>query len=231
MKNYWLRIAIGALGIFAVGMVIVTLVRGATAKVRTVAETAEPIRIPFPGTLVPFRVDSERLGSLKQVTIYRSAPKVPERVEFEAQLADSVAAARLAACLLVAEDLENINQHSTFTCMTPKDTAGRGLAQFGTLTLRGHPGQLDVLAWKTKIEQMKREWSKEKADSARDSVEAQAERVADSIETAGEQRADSIEAVLDSQQTRLSDSLDRQRGLADSIRAAAREAARTARSR
>ena len=52
MRNYWLKILLGALGIFAIGMIGVSLVRGGIAKVHSVVEGDGPITIPL--GLIPF---------------------------------------------------------------------------------------------------------------------------------------------------------------------------------
>ena len=43
MRNYWLKILLGALGVFAVGMIGVTIVRSGIAKVNSVVHS--PIEI------------------------------------------------------------------------------------------------------------------------------------------------------------------------------------------
>ena len=48
MRNYWLRILFGAVAIFAVGMVGVTLGRQGMGRVRGVVEGSGPITLPIP---------------------------------------------------------------------------------------------------------------------------------------------------------------------------------------
>jgi hypothetical protein len=50
MRNYWLRIVLGAAAIFIVGMIGVSLVRGGIAKVNSVVEGDGPITIPLPAS-------------------------------------------------------------------------------------------------------------------------------------------------------------------------------------
>ena len=59
MRNYWFKILLGALGIFAVGMIGVAIVRSGVAKVNSVVHSDEPITIPL--GLVPFAIAGERL--------------------------------------------------------------------------------------------------------------------------------------------------------------------------
>ena len=72
MRNYWLKILLGALGIFAVGMIGVTMVRSGIAKVNSVVHGDGPITIPL--GLIPFALAGERLGKLDHVTLHREAP-------------------------------------------------------------------------------------------------------------------------------------------------------------
>ena len=59
MRNYWFKILLGAFGIFAVGMIGVSIARSGIAKVNSVVHSDEPITIPL--GLVPFALAGERL--------------------------------------------------------------------------------------------------------------------------------------------------------------------------
>jgi hypothetical protein len=232
MRNYWLKILLGAVAIFAVGMIVVRLARSATHKVREVATTADPITIPFPGSFVPFNLDGRRVGSLKEMTIYRSAPKVPDHIDLEVALADSIAPSRIAGCILVAEQLKNIDEHTSFTCMTAKDTAGRDLVKFGSIDIRGSDAEPRVvLAPRAEMERMRRDFTEDRAEHTRDSVDARADRTADSIETEANRIADSVEAVAESSRGQVEAQIEAQRAVAESIRNVAREKAEQARAR
>jgi hypothetical protein len=232
MTNYWLKIVAGALAIFAVGMLAVKLIGRAKDRIEVVATTSDPITIPFPGSFVPFNLDGRRVGSLKEMTVYRSAPKVPDHVDLQVALADSFSSSRLSGCILVAEKIDNIDQHTSFTCMTAKDTAGRGLAALGGILVRGSEGgRFEVLAPRKQIEDFRRSFSEERAQRASDAAEARADSVADSIETAANRIADSVEAAAESSRGEVEARIDRQRAVADSIRNAAQQQAEQARAR
>ena len=99
MRNYWLRIGLGAFGVFAVGMLLWNLGQAGKRRVEHMVESADPITIPL--ALIPFQVDGQSLGTLRQVQILRSDPKKVEAVNFRVRLADSIADARLESCVLV----------------------------------------------------------------------------------------------------------------------------------
>jgi hypothetical protein len=152
MRTYWLKILLGAFGIFAVGMIGVTIVRSGIAKVNSVVHSDEPITIPL--GLVPFALAGERLGKLDHVTLYRESPDHVSEVELTVSLADSLLAEGLSGCRLVAkiegDDRErgvNIRvgkdsmDQNTFRCLagdsTPADYVEYGTAIF-------NPGEVEV---------------------------------------------------------------------------------------
>ena len=100
MLNYWFKILLGALGIFAVGMIGVSIVRGGIAKVHSVVEGDGPITVPL--GLVPFVLAGERLGTLDHVTLHRESPNHVSEVELAVNLGDSLLAQGLSGCRLVA---------------------------------------------------------------------------------------------------------------------------------
>jgi hypothetical protein len=134
MRNYWLRIIVGAVAIFAVGMVGVTLARQGIGRVRGVVEGSGPITLPV--GFLPFKLDGEKLGTIESIRIMRNAPKEVRSVNFVVRLADSVSPGRLEPCILVAEGFEDINDKTTVLCSTAEDTVGENLVAVGTIKLR-----------------------------------------------------------------------------------------------
>src|SRR5688572_12473412 len=100
MRNYWLRIALGAAAIFTVGMIGVSLARQGVGRVRGVVEGSGPITLPI--AFVPFKLDGQRLGNVSKVVLLRDAPKRISSVELEIKLKDSVLARGLEGCNLAA---------------------------------------------------------------------------------------------------------------------------------
>ena len=152
MRTYWFKILLGALGIFAVGMIGVTIVRSGIAKVNSVVHSDEPITIPL--GLVPFVLAGERLGKLDHVTLYRETPDQVSEVELTVNLADSLLAQGLSGCRLVA-DIEgdkhdrgvNIRvgkdsaDQNAFACLTG-DSTPPDFEEFGTAIF--NPGEVEV---------------------------------------------------------------------------------------
>ncbi len=137
MQRYWLRIALGALAVFALGMTAISIYRNGKEKVEALANSAHPITIPL--AIMPFEVDGERLGRLQQVQIRRGAPKRVSGVGLVVKLSDSVAAEDLLpACLLTIQETVVEWHGARFHCATPADSLADSLTAFGEV--RFEPG-------------------------------------------------------------------------------------------
>lgn len=150
MRNYWLRIVLGALGIFAIGMIGVSFVRGAHRKIHNVIESSGPITIPL--GLIPFVLAGERLGNLDHVTLHRESPSRVSAIELEVDLSDSLLAQGLSGCRLAA-NFEgdsgnhgvnirvNRNHNNAFQCVA-EDSAPPSLIEYGVAIFQ--PGDVEV---------------------------------------------------------------------------------------
>jgi len=147
MRNYWIKIASGAAGVFVVGMAGWYLVIGAKERVVDVIDSAVSLSIPLPFDLVPFQVDGERLGSLKRLVIHRDSPKEVNWIEVEAKLNEHSQWAELADCRLSIDDFEGLDEGASFACNTELP---RGYVEFGEITFR-ESGESLVL-WVPRIE-------------------------------------------------------------------------------
>ena len=81
MRSYWMRILLGAMAVFTIGMVGVALFRHGRAKVTEVVAGSGPLSFPLP--FVPFQLEGARLGTLERLVINREAPKKVSSVELE----------------------------------------------------------------------------------------------------------------------------------------------------
>ena len=150
MRNYWVKILLGALAIFAVGMIGVTRARRGIAGVERVVASDEPLTIPL--SLIPFELQGERLGKLDHVTLMRKSANEVTAVELEIQLADSMVALGLQGCRLVAnmetKGDSGINLHvgprspSVFYCAGAGDSAQADLLEYGHAVLQ--PGDVEI---------------------------------------------------------------------------------------
>ena len=128
--NYWTKIGLGALAIFAVGMVLVGMGRRGTEWVNHMAHSATTISVPV--VLVPFRLDGRDIGSIRRLDIMRDAPdhvtgatiavKLGERTKLPAE-----------ACALAIDDIDRIGDGATFYCADAEARAANDLVPFGTV--------------------------------------------------------------------------------------------------
>src|SRR6476619_4901107 len=198
MRKYLLRNALGALAIFIVGMIGVTLARQGVGHVRHVVEGSGPISVPL--AFIPFHLNGQKLGTVSRVVLLREAPKQISAVQLEAKVRDSAVARGLAGCRLTA----NLDKDETpgtihirtgekavgvFTCLHAGDSAP-GFQEFGQATFQ--PGDVTVpLLLPDDMVNDLREGHFDDSD-VEDSIGAAAEAQAESIGDAAEGRADSI---------------------------------------
>lgn len=137
MQRYWLRIALGALAVFALGMTAISIYRHGRAQVEALANSADPITIPL--AIMPFQVDGDRLGRIQEVQIRRDAPKRVSGVGLVVKMSDSAATEDLlAACRLTIHDAPTDHRSPSFHCATPADSLADSLTAFGEV--RFEPG-------------------------------------------------------------------------------------------
>ncbi|MBA2627843.1 MAG: hypothetical protein H0U85_07505, partial [Gemmatimonadales bacterium] len=207
MRKYWLKVALGAFAIFAVGMIVKSLIDKGRSSVHDMVDGSGPISIPLLG-IMPFNLDGTRLGSIHRVTVFRSDPKTPSRLDVVVQLPDSIASARLASCILTADDLQKFNSRTSFRCATASDTANKSLVPFGAILVRGRPDSFPLLLTPETVRDFTERHASSSPRGRRDRTtpaDARADslrELADSISQAADARADSITLAVDQQTDR-----------------------------
>jgi hypothetical protein len=236
MRNYWLRIVVGAVAIFSVGMIGVTLARQGAGRVRSVVEGTGPLSLPI--AFVPFKLDGQKLGTVSKIVLQRDAPKRISSVQVQIKLGDSVLARGLAGCRLLANFEQDRGSRgdikvrvgprspSVFSCVQGKDSVN-GYQRFGDAVFEPGGVSVPLLLPDDIVNDLKEgNFGSDSNDSVADSAEAKADSIegaeqdrADSVVEAVQDRADSIAAVAEkaakkavAQQLRLADSL-RKEGL------------------
>jgi hypothetical protein len=218
MRTYWLRILLGALAVFAVGMIGITFARRTRDSVTAVVTGSGPLSIPLP--FVPFELEGNKLGRLERLVVNREAPKKVSSVDLEVKLDDSLLVQGLAGCRLAA-NLESDSSKSgdiNFRSHRLEDQAfffcaktDSGLVEFGTVSLTPGDVTVPLLVPVSLAEQMRAgNWGDHNdADSAdvlaqrAESLAGKAEAAADSIAEMAEKRAESARTIS----SRLGDSL------------------------
>jgi hypothetical protein len=240
MRSYWLRILMGAVAIFAIGMVGITLFRRGRSRVESVIASSEPLSFPLP--FVPFQLNGSKLGTLERLTVNRDAPKKVSSIELQVKMDDSLVAKGLAGCRLAANvdsdssksgdvnlRMNQLDEKTFFFCAA----SDSGLAVLGTATLKPGDVDLPLLVPERLAEQLRNgDWVHE-GDST-DALEARADSLADAAEAMADSASEKAAKaeVLSQLRTRLGDSL-RAEGLrrADSVQHALKRMADSARAR
>jgi hypothetical protein len=234
MRSYWLRILMGAFGIFAIGMIGVSIFRHGRSRVESVIASSEPLSFPLP--FVPFQLNGSKLGTIERLTVNRDAPKKVSSIELQVKMDDSLVAKGLAGCRLAANiesdsskpgdvniHVNRLDERTFFFCASNDS----GFEELGSAKLTPGDVELPLLLPVKLAEQLRNgDWS-----SNQDSTDALEAR-ADSLADAAGAMADSAEAkaakgqAMSELRSRLGDSL-RAEGVrrADSLRHALKQMA------
>lgn len=234
MRNYWIKIVAGALGIFAVGMLGITGFRAVRGKVVDTINSTDPIPIPVIG-LVPFKLDNQKLGSVSRVEFTRSDPERVSGVRVLVKLADSIQPERLGQCQLALDDVDNIGERTTFRC-EPTTGPVAGLEPFGVVVIKNSTDTFPLLLPAKAVADLRSTHIRfnkhglqvgsdgdafqavfsERTDSIRQQLEARVEARGDSVDSLkdlSDQLEDSASNVPASQRRRVQRSADSARAL------------------
>lgn len=192
MRGYWIRIALGAAVVFAIGMGIVSAFRAGRRNVEHVVDGTGPITVPL--AFIPLNLDGEKLGTFRRVTIYRDSLQNPTRIEATVSMGDTASLARLAECVIAIDsaDAQGKVRPNHYRCLAAGDTAGSDLVTFGDLLVRERTERFPLFALRSQVEEVTSSFgpSASASDSAAgDSLEREELRVdalADSMAEAAE---------------------------------------------
>ncbi|MGE5231851.1 MAG: hypothetical protein ACM3NS_08915 [Deltaproteobacteria bacterium] len=194
MQRYWVRIAVGALAVFAVGMVSISLGRRVIASVEALAKSDRPIGIPL--ALLPFRLAGDELGTVRRLELIRSSPQDVSGVRLTVRLQDSTAVRSLRDCAVTLRGPQVFGGREGFVCSSAADSAAEHLEKIGEIVVE--PGGL-VRALLVPGDHAAN-WRADLHDTAAARAELEvlkAERLADSTARAVIVSADSARAVID----------------------------------
>jgi hypothetical protein len=223
MRSYWLRILMGALGIFAIGMIGISIFRHGRSRVESVIASSEPLSFPLP--FVPFQLNGSKLGTIERLTVNRDAPKKVSSIELQVKMDDSLVAKGLAGCRLAANvesdsskpgdvniHVNQLNERTFFFCASDDS----GFTELGSAKLTPGDVELPLLLPEKLAEQLRNgDWSSN-------------EESTDAMEARGDSLAEAAEAMADSAETKAAkaQALSQLRSrLGDSLRAEGRRRA------
>jgi hypothetical protein len=130
----WIKIVAGMLVIFAVGMFVVSGVNAGKRKVNEVAHSSSAITLPMLGA--SFKMNDNPLGGMQKLRVERSAPDRIESFHLTVKLDEGVDVNQFDDCELTVVDASQIDENTTFTCLTDADPGFDQLVNFGTITFQ-----------------------------------------------------------------------------------------------
>jgi hypothetical protein len=198
MRSYWLKILLGACAIFVVGYAGVYGIRKSKDRIRSIAESSDPVSIPL--AFLPFTLDGVKSGTFKGIRLDRDAPKSLNSITLRVNLADSADAERIKACLVTLEgDGHEFDPSRGFRCLKPAEADSAALVAFGEVYFSVRHGEnfsVPLMLDSAVVSDLRESGSDEEVSvtvgaEAEAAAEAAVKR-ADSITKAVNQRVDSI---------------------------------------
>ena len=110
MRKYWFKIGLGAAAVFAGGMFVITLGRQVKQAAAEALQSGSSIRIPL--AMLPFTLEGEKVGTVREIRIDRSGPKRVKHVNVVVRL-KGVTPEGLGDCALT---VTNHRHHDLFDC-------------------------------------------------------------------------------------------------------------------
>jgi hypothetical protein len=190
MQRYWVKIALGALAVFGLGMGLIVLGRRSIRELKALAQSDRPIGIPL--ALMPFQVGGDQLGSIRRFELLRSSPKEVSGIRLTVRLNDSASVAGLRDCVLTLHEPAAFARHGGFGCVQPSDSAPH-LEQIGEVVFE--PGGM-VRAIFAPADHAARWRGSDSASLRAELTRLQAERLADSAARVSI-RADSARSLIE----------------------------------
>ena len=213
MRKYWTKIILTAMAIGLVGFGVVTAAR----RGKEYIISAKDLTIPL-GSFVSFKLDGVKAGSIRSLSILRSAPKEITGFRISIRLSDPADIDRLENCKLAVEDVQRFDEKTSFRCLADST----GYEAFGSAIFRpqdsGVNRQLNIPLYlpEAAVRDIRNHASTEVGAGFADSL---AEAVRSQIEPQAKSFADSIAAdKLDRAANRMSKSAEGLKARADSIR-------------
>ena len=135
MRSIWVRAGVGALAVFALGMMLYTAVRTTKAKARQALmefkselDSGASVAFGHLDRAIPFIVDGRTLGQLTSLTLSPGEGGTPALRALVTLDRDHLDPAMLSSCDLVPLSPDKFEVSQGFRCATPAD---RGLRSLG----------------------------------------------------------------------------------------------------
>ena len=142
--KYWLKIILGMLAVFAVGMVIATGIKKGTQTVHALVEGTDAVTLPMLG--VPFMLGDAKLGAIQSMRIERDNPKQVSGFHLKVRLDDPQALATLATCQISLDDPSRISSARSVAMTSRTESRVPSSARSGRVTRGGTASTTAILS-------------------------------------------------------------------------------------
>jgi hypothetical protein len=139
MNRYWLRIGIGVILVFCLGMSAMAAVRKGKAEIGNFLSTASA-RLPLQLANLKFRFDGRAVGSISGLDVERNDASDEGRVTVRVTLSDLGVLDELRDCSLTVDELQHISTRTGFRCATASELGAGDLVKAGDVSFA--PGDL-----------------------------------------------------------------------------------------
>jgi hypothetical protein len=201
MRSYWIKILLTAAVVFAIGMVVVSLIRRVRHTVEYVADSTGPISTPL--AFLPFNLGQRRVGTFRGLKMYRDSLGKPSSIVLTISLRDSVTSDDVRHCIVAMLPNSGSSYSLTeYSCLAAADTVGRDLAAIGFLKLRGAEDSFPLFAPAKDVQDLRQGWGGKMsaADSAQqvlnDSVRASIQAKIDTVREQTRAAVDSLQSQM-----------------------------------
>ncbi len=130
-SGFWMKVGLGALMVFALGLTVVSVVRAGKARLQS-ALASVGSRIPRELADLPFRLNGRELGTVSGLEVHRAEREVGD-VLLRVNLHDAAFAGEIQACDVAALPIRHIKRtrHVRFRCAEPAELAAGELGRLG----------------------------------------------------------------------------------------------------
>jgi len=126
MRKLFIRIGLGAAGVFVVGMFLVTLGRQVKAAAAHAIEDGGRVQVPL--AMLPFHLDGQKVGSVRTVQVERIGPERQKRLNLVVNL-KGVDASDIGDCMITI----GRGRHGLFDCENADAVLAADLVQIGEI--------------------------------------------------------------------------------------------------
>ena len=155
MRTLWTKIGLGALGVFLVGMLLVTVVEDAksTMKDALTRVVSRPFQVATADLQadIPFVLDGQRLGTVSHMSIKRPADQDLARFTFTVALDSDADLSQLKACQLVPVGGDDFEFDDGFRCAAKGES---GWQEVGSIVFQPSGIERPVLAGSKVVAQL-----------------------------------------------------------------------------